>query len=111
MALKWEASLMKASNKSGAAGPVQQHMHWTFIELGHALPLGYFSILYYSMFVTYSIMLFLLKQKGRVGGGGGGLFRGPLLLVQYSLRQPFMTPSKARKVLSATGHALCSARL
>jgi hypothetical protein len=70
-------------------------------------PPWYFSILYFSTFVT----CYYVVSLGAKGMRGGGELRGPLFLFQYSLLQPFMTPSKARKVLRATGHDLCSARL
>ncbi len=68
MALNGKASLMKASYISGADGFVQQHMHRTFMYLGHALSLRlYFIIIFYSMFVTLNFLL-----EPRVGGWGEG---------------------------------------
>ncbi len=64
-----KATLVKASNISGAAGTVQQNMQFfTFMYLRHALSTPEFSY-FYSKFVTL-MGKFLLR--GWLGGGGGG---------------------------------------
>ncbi len=55
---------MKASNLGRAAGKVQQHMYWTFMELGH--PLSVLVVYYFlSINVFYSVLRIRIRIRIR----------------------------------------------
>jgi hypothetical protein len=65
---------MKASNLSRAAGWVQQHIHCTFMELGHVSSVLVFcNPLLLPMYLTQMLRKFFPGAE-KMGGGGLGLF-------------------------------------
>jgi hypothetical protein len=86
MFLKWESDRCFWNGKaftdesfklkwSSQYGTIQQHKHWTFLYLDHALSRQYFIFLYHSRFVTFMLRKFLSwSRRDKRGASCVGLF-------------------------------------